>query len=62
MPWLSRKQQKWGHSPSGVKALGGESSVKEWDSKTDFKSLPEKKESQGRGLLGVRMVKKGTLK
>jgi hypothetical protein len=43
MPFLSKAQQRWGHSESGKKALGGESAVKEWDSATNFKKLPEKK-------------------
>ena len=65
MPFLSRKQQRWGHSPAGQKALGGPSAVREWDSATDFSSLPEKAEgaiskgmksrhSAGGGLLGKR--------
>jgi hypothetical protein len=41
MPFLSRAQQRWGHTPAGVKALGGESAVKEWDQATP-KNLPEK--------------------
>jgi hypothetical protein len=44
VPWKSKKQQAWGHSPSGVKALGGQAKVHEWDSATDFSSLPKKSE------------------
>jgi hypothetical protein len=42
MPWLSKKQEAWGHSPSGLKALGGPASVREWDAATNQKSLPER--------------------
>lgn len=41
MPWKSKKQQRWGHSPSGLKALGGKEKVHEWDSATNFGGLPE---------------------
>lgn len=43
MPWLSKAQARWGHSDSGLKALGGKGKVKEWDSATAKGSLPEKK-------------------
>lgn len=42
MPWASAAQQRWGHSSSGVKALGGPEAVHEWDSATNFSGLPEK--------------------
>ena len=43
MPFSSRAQQRWGHSPSGARALGGEDKVKEWDDATpDFNALPER--------------------
>ena len=42
MPFVSKAQQRWGNSPSGRKALG-DSGVKEWNSATKGKSLPEKK-------------------
>jgi hypothetical protein len=41
MPFLSKRQARWGHSPSGLRALGGEEAVKEWDSETDFAHLPD---------------------
>jgi hypothetical protein len=44
MPFVSRAQVKWGHSPAGKRALGGPSAVKEWDRATDFGKLPERKE------------------
>lgn len=43
MPWLSKAQQRWGHSKSGLKALGGKAKVHEWDTATDFSNLPMKK-------------------
>jgi hypothetical protein len=42
MPFLSKAQQRWGHSPAGVKALGGKDKVAEWDSATNFGKLPDK--------------------
>jgi hypothetical protein len=42
MPWKSKQQQKWGHSSAGQKALGGKGNVAEWDSATNFSSLPKK--------------------
>lgn len=41
MPWKSKAQQRWGHSPQGQKALGGTAKVHEWDTATNFGSLPE---------------------
>lgn len=43
MPFVSKKQNAWAHTPSGTKALGGEAKVAEWDQSTDFSSLPERK-------------------
>jgi len=44
MPFVSRKQQKWGNSPAGIRALGGKAKVAEWNASTP-KGLPEKKGS-----------------
>ncbi len=41
MPWKSKQQARWGHSPAGLKALGGQEKVSEWDS-TTTKPLPER--------------------
>jgi hypothetical protein len=41
MPFVSRQQQRWGHTEAGQKALGGPAAVKEWDSVTP-KKLPTK--------------------
>jgi hypothetical protein len=43
MPFVSNAQRRWGHSPSGLKALGGPEKVKEWDQATKGKKLPERK-------------------
>ncbi len=40
MPFVSRQQQKWGHTPEGEKALGGPSKVAEWDAATKGKDIP----------------------
>jgi hypothetical protein len=40
MPWLSRQQQRWGHTPSGLKALGGPAKVAEWDQASRGMKLP----------------------
>ncbi len=47
MPWKSTKQQAWGHTPAGIKALGGEAKVHEWDQATKrkpggFAKLPKR--------------------
>lgn len=42
MPFVSEAQRRWGNSPSGQEALGKEG-VKEWNSATKGKSLPERK-------------------
>lgn len=42
MPWKSKKQRAWGHSPAGTKALGGKKAVAEWDKATKGKKLPKK--------------------
>ena len=42
MPWVSKKQRAWGHSPAGIKALGGKKAVEEWDKATKGKKLPKK--------------------
>lgn len=42
MPWKSKKQRAWGHSPEGIKALGGKKAVEEWDNATKGKKLPKR--------------------
>ena len=47
MPLKSKAQNRWAHTPAGVKALGGKKKLKEWEKDTDYENLPEhvKKES-----------------
>lgn len=46
MPWKSKAQARWGHSPAGIKALGGKKAVAEWDNATKGKKLPQKKKQK----------------
>jgi hypothetical protein len=41
MPYVSKAQQAWAHTPAGQKALGGAAKVAEWDAATKGKSLPK---------------------
>lgn len=40
MPYKSRQQEKWAHTPAGEKALGGPEKVKEWDKASKGLKLP----------------------
>ena len=42
MPFKSKAQNAWAHTPAGTEALGGSAKVKEWESATDYKHLPQK--------------------
>jgi hypothetical protein len=42
MPYKSKAQARWAHTPAGKKALGGNENVKEWDRETKGKELPER--------------------
>jgi hypothetical protein len=42
MPYKSIKQERWAHTPTGEKALGGPSKVAEWDAASKGKRLPMK--------------------
>jgi len=42
MPFVSKAQERWGNSPSGLKALGGKAAVSEWNAATPQRSLPER--------------------
>ena len=48
-PYKSKKQQRWAHSPAGIKALGGKGKVAEWDAASRGKSLPERVKAKKRG-------------
>ena len=41
MPYKSKAQERWAHTPTGQKALGA-AGVAEWDKKSKGKKLPEK--------------------
>lgn len=49
MPFVSKKQMRWGNSHAGVKALGGPAKVAEWDSASKGLKLPASKPV---GILG----------
>jgi hypothetical protein len=60
MPWKSKAQAAWGHSPTGVKALGGKAAVSEWDAATPKGSLPAKVQNpEAIGALTKTARKKG---
>jgi hypothetical protein len=42
MPFKSKAQQAWAHTPEGMKKLGGALKVAEWDSATAGKGLPDR--------------------
>jgi hypothetical protein len=42
MPFKSKAQNAWAHTPAGTKALGGAAKVKEWEGATDYSHLPQK--------------------
>lgn len=42
MPYKSKAQARWAHTPAGKKALGGAANVKEWDRESKGKKLPER--------------------
>ena len=46
MPFVSKKQMRWGATPAGREALGGWKAFHEWAHATDYKKLPEKKETK----------------
>ncbi len=53
MPFLSKAQNAWGHTPAGEKALGGSGKVKEWEGATDYSKLPEHKAPKKSALGGA---------
>lgn len=57
MPWKSNKQAAWGHSPAGVKALGGTAKVKEWDSATVASKAVRRKSVRGMTLKSLMRAK-----
>lgn len=68
MPFKSRAQQRWGHTPTGEKALGGPAKVAEWDAASKGKKLPARADKakpqfgmaeQGRSGAPKRPARKG---
>jgi hypothetical protein len=43
VPYRSKSQARWAHTPAGIKALGGPDKVAEWDAATGGRKLPERK-------------------
>ena len=43
MPFASKAQMRWGNSPAGKKALGGQGAVDEWNAASKGKKLPARK-------------------
>ena len=43
MPFESKAQAAWAHSPEGTEALGGKAAVEEWDKETEGNKLPARK-------------------
>jgi hypothetical protein len=42
MPYKSIQQERWAHTASGLKALGGKAKVHEWDQASKGKKLPRR--------------------
>ena len=47
MPFVSVKQERWGHTPEGQKALGGAGAVHEWDQASKGRNLPMYSKGEG---------------
>lgn len=55
MPFKSKAQVEWAHTPEGTKALGGKAAVDEWDKETADRKLPERKAPPRHDSQSVRM-------
>jgi hypothetical protein len=53
MPYVSRKQQAWAHTDTGIKALGGPDKVAEWDKASKGKKLPERVKPKRKNRIGL---------
>ena len=42
MPYVSRKQEAFAHTPEGMKQFGGPAKVAEWDAASKGLKLPER--------------------
>lgn len=59
MPFKSKAQNAWAHTPEGEKALGGPSAVKEWEGATDYSHLPQKVANHAKGGTVGKSLRKG---
>lgn len=48
MPYRSKAQERWAHTPEGEKALGGKDRVAEWDRASRNLRLPERRKPAAR--------------
>jgi hypothetical protein len=53
MPYKSLAQERWAHTKTGLKALGGAAKVAEWDSASKGMKFPRKVKPSGGILSGV---------
>ena len=58
MPFTSAAQVRWGNSPSGRKALGGQAAVDEWNHATNFNDLPQQARDKRRSKMKRAMQNK----
>jgi len=49
MPFKSKAQNAWAHTSEGEEKLGGKEAVKEWESETNYSTLPDKVSSPDSG-------------
>ena len=48
MPYKSKAQERWAHTPAGVKALGGKAKVAEFDAASKGMKLPDRSKPKGK--------------
>lgn len=48
MPFKSQAQRKWAYTKEGMKALGGQKKVEEWERATQGKKLPKVAPKKGK--------------
>jgi hypothetical protein len=54
MPYVSKKQEAWAHTKTGMKALGGQAKVSEWDKASKGMMLPNAKLQASRDSMNTR--------
>lgn len=62
MPYVSKKQEAWAHTPAGEKALGGPAKVAEWDAASRGRPLPARAGGFGLAEQGRKVASKGAPK